>query len=265
MCAHLRQFRNYYNYIYYIDPSKIDVMDTVVEAEKLKAEFEELLVAILDAVRDVDLDNLKLRISWFFNAEGYITTSVQAILDQLQSLTKPQDILTFLITRKFIGYLNYELTKAFQKAVKSDQLKTKIEKYEEKHDAFLHQFSFNAIIEAFRQRPELAPVSIVGLPRFSVRLEKPWEGRSVYKWKEVLTKLLTWPSNLIIVSIEKNCIVITYAVLPFFISSISRNLKDPHVLELLKRELATVEFSEVTPSYQEAPVTSLEVHVMILL
>ena len=239
-------------------------MDTVVEAKKLKAEFEELLVAILDAVRDVDLDNLKLRISWFFNAEGYITTDVQAILDQLQSLTKPEVVLNFLVTRNFIGYLNYELTKAFQKAVKSDHLKTKIEKYEENHDAFL-QFSFNAIIEAFRQHSELAPVSIVGLPRFSIRLEKPWEGKSVYKWKEVLAKLLTWPSNLIIVSIEKNCIVITYAVLPFFISSVSRDLKDPHVLELLKRELATVEFSEVTPSYQEVPVTSLEVHVVILL
>ena len=232
----------------------------------MKEEFEELLVVILDAVREVDLDNLKLRISWFFNAEGRITTDVQAILDQLQSLTKPQDVLNFLITRNFIGYLNYELTKAFQKAVKSDQLKTKIEKYEEKHDVFLHQFSFNTIIEAFRQHPDLAPVSIVGLPRFSVRLEKPWEGRSVYKWKEVLAKLLTCrPSNLIIVSVERNCIVITYAVLPIFISSVSRDLKDPHVLELLKREQATIMFPEVTPSYQQVPVTSQEVHVVILL
>ena len=44
---------------------ELDILDTVVEAKKLKQEFEELLVAILDAVRGVDLDNLKLRISWF--------------------------------------------------------------------------------------------------------------------------------------------------------------------------------------------------------
>ena len=247
---------------------ELDILDTVVEAKKLKQEFEELLVAILDVVRGVDLDNLKLRISWFFNAEGFITADVQAILDQLQSLTSPQYILNFLVTRNFIGYLNYELTKAFQKAVKSDQLKAKIEEYEDKHDAFIRHFSFNAIIEAFRQRPSLAPVSVVGLPQLSVRLETPWEGRSVYEWKEVLAKLLTWPPHLIIVSIEKNCIVIKYAVLPFFISSVSRDLKDPHVLELLKRELATVEFSEIAPPHQQVPVTSQEVHnvhVVILL
>ena len=237
----------------------IDKLNPIVEAGNLKQDFEELLVAILDAVRGVDLDNLKLRISWFFNAEGFITADVQAILDQLQSLTTPQNVLNFLITRNFIGYLNYELTKAFQKAVKSDQLKAKIEEYEDKHDAFLHHFSFNAIIEAFRQRPNLAPVSVVGLPQLIVRLKTPWEGRSVYEWKEVLAKLFTWPPHLIIVSIEKNCIVLTYAVLPFFISSVLEDLKDPQMSELLKKELATVEFSEVTPSYQQVPVTSQEV------
>ena len=243
----------------------IDKLNPIVEAGNLKQDFEELLVAILDAVRGVDLDNLKLRISWFFNAEGFITADVQAILDQLQSLTTPQNVLNFLITRNFIGYLNYELTKAFQKAVKSDQLKAKIEEYEDKHDAFLHHFSFNAIIEAFRQRPNLAPVSVVGLPQLIVRLKTPWEGRSVYEWKEVLAKLFTWPPHLIIVSIEKNCIVIKYAVLPLFVSSVLRDLKDPHVFELLKRELATVEFSEIAPPHQRVPVTSQEVHVVILL
>ena len=151
----------------------------------MKQEFEELLVAILDAVRGVDVDNLKLRIAWFFNAKGFITADVQAMIDQLHSLTSPQNVLCLLITRNFIGYLNYELTKAFQKAVKSEQLKARIEEYEDKYDAFLHQFSFNAIIEAFRQHPNLAPVSVVGLPRFSVRLETPWEGKSVYEWKNV--------------------------------------------------------------------------------
>ena len=182
----------------------IDKLDPIVEVGNLKQDFEELLVAILDAVGRVDLDHLKLRISWFFNAEGFITADVQAILDQLQSLASPRDVLNFLITRNFIGFLNYELVKVFQKVVNSEHLKARIEEYEKKHDAFLRHFSFNAIIEAFRQRPNLAPVSVVGLPQFSVRLETPWEGRSVYEWKEVLDKLFTWPPHLNVISIKKN-------------------------------------------------------------
>ena len=177
-------------------------LDPIVEAGNLKQDFEELLVAILDAVGGVDLDHLKLRISWFFNTEGFITADVQAILHQLQSLASPRDVLNFLITRNFIGYLNYELTKAFQKAVKSEQLKAKIEEYEQKHDAFLHHFSFNAIIEAFRQHPDLAPVSVIGLPKFAVRLETPWKGRSVYNWKDVLLNGLPAP-HLNVISIAR--------------------------------------------------------------
>ena len=244
-------------YSWVIDPSELDKLNPVVEAEKLKQDFEELLVAILVSLAGVDLDDLKLRISWYFNSEQQITPEIQEILDQLQSKTTPQSILSFCITRYFIGYLNFELIKAFQKAVKSEEMKTKIEKYEEKHDAFLHNFSFNAIIEAFKNRPELAPVSVIGLPKFTVRLKSPWEGKSVYAWKEVIERRCTWPPHLIIVSIDKNCIVIKYALLPFFISSVLRDLNDPHVLELLERELVRVDLSEV--SLQQMPMNTQEV------
>ena len=175
----------------------------IVEAGNLKQDFEELLVAILDAVRGVDLGNLKIRISWFFSAEQFITADVQAILDQLQSLTTPQNVLNFLIAKNCIGYLNYGLIKVFEKAVKSEQLKAKIKEYEDKHDAFLHHFGFNVIIEAFRQHPNLAPVSVVGLPELIVRLKTPWEGKCVYKWKDVFDNFFTWPPHLNIISIKR--------------------------------------------------------------
>ena len=222
---------------------EVDKLDPVVEAEKLKQEFEELLIVILKSLVGVDLDNLKLRITWFFNAAGVNTPEVQAIVDELQSIPTPQIVLNFLISRNIIGYLNYQLIKAFQKAVKNDEVKAKIEKYEEKHDAFLYHFSFNAIIEAFKTYPDLAPVSTIGLPKFTVQLKDPWEGKRVYQWKEVLDRMFTWSPHLIVVSLKKKCIVLTYAVLPFIISSVVQDLENPSIIKQLEIEGVSVELS----------------------
>ena len=222
---------------------EVDKLDPVVEAEKLKQEFEELLIVILESLVGVNLDNLKLRISWFFNAAGVNTPEVQAIVDELQSIPTPQIVLNFLISRNIIGYLNYQLIKAFQKAVKNDDVKAKIMEYEEKHDAFLDHFSFNAIIEAFKSNPDLAPVSTIGLPKFTVELKDPWDGKRVYQWKEVLDRMFTWSPHLIVVSLEKKCIVLTYAVLPFFISSVVQDLENPSIMKQLEIEGVSVELS----------------------
>ena len=221
---------------------EVDKLDPVVEAEKLKQEFEELLVVILKSLVGVDLDDLKLRISWFFNAARENTPDVQAIIDELQSKPSPQIVLNFLISRNIIGYLNYQLIKAFQKAVKNDEVKAKIEKYEEKHDTFLYHFSFNAIIEAFKTYPDLAPVSTIGLPNFTVQLKEPWEGKRVYQWKEVLDRMFTWSPHLIVVSLERK-FVLTYAVLPFFISSVVQDLETPSIIKQLELEGVSVKLS----------------------
>ena len=222
---------------------EVDKLNPVVEAEKLKQEFEELLVVILESLVGVDLHNLKFRITWFFNAAGINTPEIQAILDELQSIPTPQIVLNFLISRNIIGYLNYQLIKAFQKAVKNDEVKAKIEEYEDKHDAFLYHFSFNAIIEAFKSNPDLAPVSTIGLPKFTVQLKDPWEGKRVYQWKEVLDRMFTWSPHLIVVSLEKKCIVLSYAVLPFFISSVVEDLENPSIIKQLEIEGVSVKLS----------------------
>ena len=200
-------------------------------------------MSILQSVGQVDLDVLKLQITWYFNSENVITPEIQEIVDELQSLTTPQRILNFLLIRKLIGYLNYELIKAFQNAVKSDETNTKIKEYERKYDAFLCQFSFNDIIKAFKNRADLAPISVIGLPKLTVRLSESWEGKTVYEWKDMLESRFTWPPGLIIVGIERNCIVLTYAVLPFFMPSVVRDLEDSDIIKQLENAGVSVELS----------------------
>ena len=222
---------------------EVNKLDPVAEATKLKEEFEELLVTILQSLGGVDLDNLKLRISVFFSTEVQITPEVKEILDQLQLVSSPKCVLNFLVTRCFVGYFNYKLLTPFQKALKGKPVEAKIQLYEKVHDEFLRKFSFSAIIEMFNKHPNLAPPSVVGLPCVTFKLNSPWEEKCAYEWTLYLEKKFTWPSHLITVSMKRGCIVLIYAVLPFFICSIVKDLEDPLLLKQLEIEGISVELS----------------------
>ena len=171
--------------------------------EKLKYEFMDLVMSVLVSSKDVDLDCLRLRINWFMSSSKSLTPEFQSNLDQLESLSTPQGVLNFLIAKRFIGYLNYELIKVFQKATKSDEMEAKIEDYEKKFKVIFRRFSFNTIMDVFKRHPQLSPVSIVGLPDFAVRLQSPWKGRSIYSLREILSQRFTLPPSSSITSITK--------------------------------------------------------------
>ena len=221
-----------------------DKPNVILAAEKLKEEFEDLLLSVYDVLNGVDTGKLKLRLNWFVSSEKQNTPPVQEHLDKLESLLTPQSILNYLINKNFIGYLNYELLKVFQKVVQSDELQFKITKYEEQHDKFLRLANFNTIIDTFKQHPELAPASPIGLPKFKIRLEAPWNCRNIYSWKELVEKQFNWPSHIYIVSISRNCIILTYSVLSFFAPAVVRDLTNPDVLTLLESQgVSVVELS----------------------
>ena len=221
-----------------------DKPNVVLAAEKLKEEFEGLLVSVYGVLNGVDAGILKLRLNWFVSSEKQNTPPVQEYLDKLESLVTPQSILNYLINKNFIGYLNYELLKVFQKVVQSDALQFGIKKYEEHHDEFLRLANFNTIIDTFKQHPELAPASPIGLPKFKIRLDTPWNHRNIYSWKELVEKQFNWPSHIYIVSISRNCIILTYSVLSYFAPAVVRDLTNPNVLALLENQgVSVVELS----------------------
>ena len=222
--------------------------EAILEAKQLQDHFLELLETIYLSLGGADVGNLKLRINWFLHSEGKITPSVQEHLDQLQSVMTPDGVLNFLINRKFLGYLSYELIKVFPKIVKNDGdkvqlLNSTILEYEQKHDAFVSPNNFNTLVAMFKQCPELAPASPIGLPELKLHLESSWENRSVYDWKHFLDKefLSSWPSHLLIKDIYKKCIILTYVVLPFFLPAVLKDLTD---LQKLKKHGITVKLSQ---------------------
>ena len=179
----------------------------------------------------------------FLSSERQNTPAVQQHLRQLQLILTTDAILNYLIAANFIGYLNYELLNVFQKVVQSDVLESRIQQYELQHDTFLKNTKFSTIINIFREHPELAPASPIGLPKFAMRLEAPWEGRSIYSWKELLDRQFNWPPHVHISSISRNCIILTYVVLPFFVPAVVRDLTDQEVLLGLESQGVSVELS----------------------
>ena len=226
-------------------------------AKKLKEEFRELVVFIyscLSAIHDVGL--LKLYLNLFLNFERQNTRAVQKHLRELQEISTADSILNYLIGADFIGYLNYELLTIFQKVVKSDSLESSsmschIQQYEHQHDSFLKNTNFTTIVNIFKRHPELAPASPIGLPKFNVRFESPWEGRSFYSWKEVIERQSYWPPYGMIASISRNSIILTFAVFPFFVPTVVRDLTNKKVLALLGRERLSIELSSDLLKLQE--------------
>ena len=224
-----------------IGKPELDKGKAVIAAENLKKEFLKLLVIAHRCVSGVDVTEIRLCISWFINSEKLNTSDILAHVDQLEKLTTSSSILNYLVSRGFVGYLNYQLLKEVQTMIGNEELEKHIQFYKTKHDDFLLCVSFNTIIEMFEQYPKLSPHTHVGLPEFQIHLQDEWNGRRVYEWVKFFEMRFSWPQNLIVTKISRMCVVLTYAVLPLFVSSVVTDLIDPEVLKELENAGARVE------------------------
>ena len=227
-----------------------DVNNTVAAAFKLQSKFESLLSAIVVALSaafpPVNLDLLKMRVSWHLSLTRQNTPPIREFLRNLQEMaSSPQAVLNFLVSENLVGYLNFKLIHVFNRDnFLSTKLTIDLEKYDEMHFQFYNNFTIGAIIKAFRREPILAPVSAVDLPTFKVVLQEEWKGRRLYDWKEIASNISMLPSNLIITRVERGCVVITYAVLPCFIGTVVEQLTDVAVLKEFARVGVKFELSE---------------------
>ena len=224
-----------------VQSEDFDIANVESKIECLQEMLYDIIDSTTKAIKDVDVKILISRISCYFNRTKESELAIEEYLIKLESFEKPEGVLNFLVRYEFIGWMNYELIKVFQKVAKNEKLNDDINQYEQRHIHFL-QVKFKDIVQLFRRRPDLAPKFPVGLPKLQIWLDKPWENKSMYEWKEFLQKRFNWPPDLVIKTISKNCIILTYAVLPFFVPSVVRDLSDPHVLSELESEGVRVHF-----------------------
>ena len=69
------------------------------------------------------------------------------------------------------------------------------------------------------------------------------ENKRVYEWTEFFESHLTWPPYLFITEVSKSSIILTYAVLPIFITSVVRDLTNAEVLRQLEEIGVNIQLS----------------------
>ena len=218
-------------------PKETAEVNAVLLAEKLMEDFGELLVTVTKLIKNAELESIRTRFLWLMRSEFYINSEMSQCLKELESVETPGAALRFLVEHCFIGYLNYELlNRLFRKDVPENEghsLALAITEYEKKHDQFLFSLCFSKIIDLFQERPDLAPCSPIGLPKLKVYLGEPYEQKSVLEWKELVKMKFKLPPGLLIERIERNCIVVTYSVMPGLIPMLQHCLADVELMKML--------------------------------
>ena len=231
-------------------------------ATKLKSTFESLLAMIVTALsvvsQNVNLNLLKIRISWYLSLTRQNPQPIRDLLFKLQrEANTPVEVLSLLVIHNLVGYLNYELLELFIIDL-SEDIADNYKNYEEMHAQFYKRFTLNAIIEAFKREPILSPVSTIALPNFKVKLENEWKGKRIYEWKELVSNIADLPKNLILTKIEEGSIVLTYVVLPCFYGKVVEVLIDVTVLKRFAINGVEIELSELLLQYGKQEVETLE-------
>ena len=166
--------------------------------------------------------------------------NVQHHINALDRIELVDQLFDFLTDRHFIGYLNYTLLKKFSDLTNDSELKKKFDEYEEEYKELLNSSSFKCLIGMFESYLHYRPITAVGLPKMTVRLEHPWTERSVYAFHEYFNNRFSWTNSLAADEYSTNCILITYAILPFVLPDVMRDLTKPAIIQELKDNGITI-------------------------
>ena len=85
----------------------------------------------------INLDWLKVKISLHLQCTRENTPDVQDHLTELQKCSNPGQVVTFLINKNFLGYLNFYLLKPFKEVISNEGFGKKCQDYQSKHNLFV--------------------------------------------------------------------------------------------------------------------------------
>ena len=204
-------------------------------ASKLEKEFRKLSVDVQRSVESVDLDEVKLIINLALEDNIRHHVSTDMYLKTLEEIDSVKKSFPFLIKSHFVGYLNYGLLKEISELVENTEVKEKFDHYESEYKHLLSASTFNLLMQAFHNYPDLSPTTAVGLPEIIFRLDNPWPEGSMFTWQEYLkSRFPNWAESLAPKELSSECIIVTYAILPFALSAALKDLRDPAVLKELE-------------------------------
>ena len=225
----------------------VNKMDQQSELKPIACRLGENYCVLVPAVRQslinhkVDLEGAKLMIKCCLQVETRPSPQLIEYINRLQKLHDFDSLFHFLTDNNFIGYLNYKLLKRLsQLIIPSDiDLMNKIDEYEQKYSELLGKASCANLLNLFKEWSDLSPTAPIGLPRVSFHLDKSWLDSLFIEWWRIYDKF-AWSSKSFLKQLRKNCIIITYVILPSVLDDVMKDLSDPVILEILASKGVTV-------------------------
>lgn len=220
--------------------SKIELSELREIAYQLKTKFNHLVLAVkMSLDKNACLKDAILLIKLYLKGKDEVHPQVH--LDNLKEVNNFNGLFDFLIDNNFIGYINYKLLKELSKHVseKDASLMNKVDDYEKKYAELLNEISCKKLVSLFDKWPELSPATPVGLPHVSFELDSRWCFYRFSVWVTTFGKF-SWSYLAFLEQLKESCIVVTYAILPYFFDEIERDLKNPVKLKELEAEGVTV-------------------------
>uniref|UniRef100_A0A1X7UXE7 Death domain-containing protein n=1 Tax=Amphimedon queenslandica TaxID=400682 RepID=A0A1X7UXE7_AMPQE len=211
-----------------------DLQDT---ANELHGKYVSLALAVKKSLESnsIDVEDAKFLIKECLKRKASVVPELMPCIDILKKVNDFKSFFEFLSDFNFIGYLNYKLLKKLiiEFAKNDDEINRHLLEYEKEYAKLLSAASFKDLIPLFEKQSDLSPTAPLGLPYISFRLEKPWLLTCVYTWVSTFGEF-SWSSDAILKQLRKNCIIITYAILPCVLDDVMRDLKDPVILKKLE-------------------------------
>ena len=191
---------------------------------------------------------LKTSYVWLFSSQ-----EMEIYTAKLEKVNDTKDLLAFLLNHHFISYINYALLRRISRLVDDSNINSQFEQYKQEYTALFKIASIKDIMEMFHQYPNLKPLTAIGLPLCMFRLNKHWRLKPVHTWNTTFAATFPWSDSCLLDDVKKNCVLITYAVLPSVLPAVLKDLRDPAVLmELEDIGVTVVQLPDVSLKETEA-------------
>ena len=218
--------------------SKFPTRELASKARNLKHKFHILLLAIRNSSEQIKFVEFKFLVkSLLTDDQGYFQTdAAQNYLNEIDKLTTSCDILLFLKTNGFIGYMNYELLEDIVRTLLRDDLEiiAQMDEYIMNYEEF--DYSLNQL-EEISHKEDLHPEAPSGLPEFSLRANGD---TSHHQWRKTYSEKFPWSNRTLLKEANLGSIIMTYVALPCIVSDVLRDLTDPVILSELESIGVTV-------------------------
>ena len=197
--------------------------------------FPTLYIAVRRSLEthNVNLRDAKDLICLALSQSHFSSEEMEMYTAKLERVNDMKDLLAFLLNHHFISYINYALLRKISRLVDDSNISNQFEQYEQKCTALFKKASIKDIMEMFRQYPDLKPLTAIGLPHIVLQLKKYWHLKPVHTWNTTVVKF-PWSDSCLLHNIKKNCVLITYAILPSALPAVLKDLRDPAVLKELE-------------------------------